>query len=176
MLFRMVLLGTLVAMIVLTLFAARSDAAISKTQKLQKSQSVVSWYENSGRWTLRPRYQFCADLRSARAAGRCWRHRENLRWHRARVARLTPKPVLGHVQGWLCIHSKEGAWDAQTGNGYYGGLQMSYGWAGRVTNAALLSAAQQIAEAEAEAAEHGWSYDWMRGQWPNTFPPCSGYF
>ena len=23
----------------------------------------------------------------------------------------------------MCIHSHEGAWDANTGNGYYGGLQ-----------------------------------------------------
>ena len=25
---------------------------------------------------------------------------------------------------WLCIHSHEGAWNADTGNGYHGGLQM----------------------------------------------------
>lgn len=25
---------------------------------------------------------------------------------------------------WACIHSHEGAWNANTGNGYYGGLQM----------------------------------------------------
>lgn len=87
-----------------------------------------------------------------------------------------PKPVLGHLSGWLCIHSREGAWTAQTGNGYYGGLQMTYGWAGRVGNAALLSPAQQMSAAEAEAALHGWSYDWMQHQWPNTFPPCAGFF
>lgn len=27
---------------------------------------------------------------------------------------------------WLCIHSHEGAWNSNTGNGYYGGLQMDY--------------------------------------------------
>ncbi len=26
---------------------------------------------------------------------------------------------------WRCIHEHEGAWDANTGNGYYGGLQMT---------------------------------------------------
>jgi hypothetical protein len=30
----------------------------------------------------------------------------------------------GALQEWLCIHRYEGAWDANTGNGYYGGLQM----------------------------------------------------
>lgn len=29
-----------------------------------------------------------------------------------------------HYQAWLCIHRYEGAWNANTGNGYYGGLQM----------------------------------------------------
>jgi len=84
--------------------------------------------------------------------------------------------ALSHYSGWMCIHAREGSWNAQTGNGYYGGLQMSYGWAGRVSNAALLSPDAQVAAAEAEAAEHRWDYGWMASQWPNTFPPCSGYF
>ena len=29
-----------------------------------------------------------------------------------------------HLHDWLCIHGYEGGWKAQTGNGYYGGLQM----------------------------------------------------
>ena len=46
------------------------------------------------------------------------------------MQRLTPKPTLSHLAGWLCIHAREGAWNANTGNGYYGGLQMTYGWLG----------------------------------------------
>jgi hypothetical protein len=30
-----------------------------------------------------------------------------------------------HYGEWLCIHSHEGAWTADTGNGYFGGLQMN---------------------------------------------------
>jgi len=29
-----------------------------------------------------------------------------------------------HMRQWLCIHRYEGGWHANTGNGYYGGLQM----------------------------------------------------
>ncbi len=29
-----------------------------------------------------------------------------------------------HKRAWLCIHRHEGPWNANTGNGYYGGLQM----------------------------------------------------
>lgn len=89
---------------------------------------------------------------------------------------LHPVAVSSHYGGWMCIHSGEGAWDSQTGNGYYGGLQMSYGWAGRVANAALLSANEQIAVADEVAREHGYNDGWMRHQWPNTYPPCAGYF
>jgi hypothetical protein len=38
------------------------------------------------------------------------------------------------TDGLYCIHRYEGSWDANTGNGYYGGLQMdlpfqrAYGW------------------------------------------------
>jgi hypothetical protein len=94
--------------------------------------------------------------------------------HARTLSSASPQP--GHLAGWLCIHAREGAWDAQTGNGYYGGLQMTYGWAGRVENAALLSPAAQMAAADAEAAEHGFAYSWMAGQWPRTYPPCAGYF
>jgi hypothetical protein len=30
-----------------------------------------------------------------------------------------------HFSQWLCIHSHEGSWTADTGNGYFGGLQMN---------------------------------------------------
>lgn len=33
-------------------------------------------------------------------------------------------PGIPHYIAWLCIHSGEGSWNANTGNGYFGGLQM----------------------------------------------------
>jgi transglycosylase-like protein len=39
---------------------------------------------------------------------------------RARRAALSPP----RLAAWLCIHRHEGPWNARTGNGYYGGLQM----------------------------------------------------
>jgi hypothetical protein len=32
------------------------------------------------------------------------------------------------INGLYCIHKYEGAWNANTGNGYFGGLQMDYGF------------------------------------------------
>lgn len=80
-----------------------------------------------------------------------------------------------HYRGWNCIHSREGAWNANTGNGYYGGLQAHYGWGG-VPYMHLLSPLEQMWVAEHEYARSGYSHAWLAGQWPNTYPPCSGYF
>ena len=45
-----------------------------------------------------------------------WRNRASRVWHR--VVHVT------HKAQWLCIHRGEGGWSANTGNSYYGGLQM----------------------------------------------------
>lgn len=63
-------------------------------------------------------------------------HRAQLRWvqrelaeTRAAIARHQrlqhwAVPTGSDMGAWLCIHRGEGAWDSNTGNGYYGGLQM----------------------------------------------------
>jgi hypothetical protein len=80
-----------------------------------------------------------------------------------------------HYALWNCIHNGEGAWNANTGNGYYGGLQMTYGWDGLVSNAALLSPAQQMAAAETGYRQSGYSEAWLLGQWPVSSRSCLGY-
>jgi len=78
---------------------------------------------------------------------------------------------VGHLQLWLCIHSREGAWNANTGNGYYGGLQMTSGWGG-VARPDLMSPTAQMMLAERQYRASGYSLAWLEGQWPNTAPPC----
>jgi hypothetical protein len=59
-------------------------------------------------------------------------HREyaRLKWLRREHAQTRAKlvPRVKYLNAWLCIHAGEGAWNANTGNGYYGGLQMDYGF------------------------------------------------
>ncbi len=98
-------------------------------------------------------------------------------WSRRRVRAYRyakSHTTIPHRALWLCIHSREGAWNANTGNGYYGGLQMTYGWGG-VARADLLSPAEQMALAERQYRASGYSVAWLEGQWPNTSPPCLGY-
>jgi Transglycosylase-like domain len=50
-------------------------------------------------------------------------------WHsRAKTARKRFVAGPPHRAGWQCIHRYEGPWNARTGNGFYGGLQMDYGF------------------------------------------------
>jgi len=42
--------------------------------------------------------------------------------------RRTADAPVWLVNSFLCIHRFEGAWDTNTGNGYYGGLQMDWGF------------------------------------------------
>jgi Transglycosylase-like domain len=44
------------------------------------------------------------------------------------AAHLQPVLPPGLVQAFSCIHSYEGSWSSNTGNGYYGGLQMDAGF------------------------------------------------
>src|SRR5438876_5647928 len=46
------------------------------------------------------------------------------RWRRLARALIVRARRPPHLSQWLCIHHYEGSWTANTGNGYYGGLQM----------------------------------------------------
>jgi hypothetical protein len=97
--------------------------------------------------------------------------------HRAYLT-LHPTPVQPTVsaQSWLigafeCIHSHEGAWNANTGNGYYGGVQFGYAewqhYGGQYApRADLASPAEQISAAIAYYHDAGFE------PWPNTARMC----
>lgn len=59
-------------------------------------------------------------------------HREysRLKWLRRELkeTRAKLRPRIRYLSAWICIHNGEGAWNANTGNGYYGGLQMDAGF------------------------------------------------
>jgi hypothetical protein len=69
----------------------------------------------------------------------------------------------------LCIHEKEGAWDSNTGNGYYGGMQFDLGtWAsaGGTGRPDLQPASVQLRVAYTLWQRAGWA------PWPNTRLMC----
>jgi hypothetical protein len=76
---------------------------------------------------------------------------------------------------WRCIHEHEGAWNANTGNGYYGGLQMDitfqiahgYKFYKKWGTANLWPVWAQI-----EAAEDAYHSGRGFAPWPNTRRMC----
>jgi hypothetical protein len=91
-----------------------------------------------------------------------------------------PAPSLGGIpasiyRAFMCIHRGEGAWNANTGNGYYGGLQMDYGfmrtygseYLSRYGTADRWPPSVQIAVAY-KAYRSGRGF----GPWPNTARAC----
>jgi len=88
------------------------------------------------------------------------------------LAAPTSKPP--HYNQWLCIHRHEGAWNANTGNGYYGGLQMD--WSFMATYGRRLLRLKGPAHRwrpleQMWVAERAWR---TRGfwPWPNTARMC----
>jgi Transglycosylase-like domain len=59
----------------------------------------------------------------AKWAAELWRDRSS-QWNKRWVHYLKNRPTIKYLSQWICIHNHEGAWNANTGNGYYGGLQM----------------------------------------------------
>jgi hypothetical protein len=85
------------------------------------------------------------------------------------VGELAPPPVANGVWDRLAGCESTGHWAANTGNGYFGGVQMdmtfwrSYGGPAFAARPDLASRAQQIAVAERGLARQGWA----------AWPACS---
>jgi hypothetical protein len=76
---------------------------------------------------------------------------------------------------WRCIHEHEGAWNANTGNGYYGGLQMDYSFMqahGPQFLARWGTADKWPVWAQIAAAEDAYHSGRGFGPWPNTRRMC----
>jgi Transglycosylase-like domain len=75
---------------------------------------------------------------------------------------------------WECIHEHEGAWDSNTGNGYYGGLQMDIDFQlahGRQFYERWGTADKWPVWAQLAAAEDAYRTRGF-GPWPNTAAAC----
>jgi hypothetical protein len=69
-----------------------------------------------------------ATLPSGRATLRLWQRRSALAAVAVSEHRFEPAIPAWLSDSFLCIHHHEGAWTSNTGNGYYGGLQMDLGF------------------------------------------------
>jgi len=143
-------------------FARRAALALRRVYPGKVSRSFASAHGKSGQATLR-----LWQARLARAALDVVRH------GRAAVARPQVPSYL--ESAFLCIHRYEGAWNANTGNGYYGGLQMDRAFQGQYGSDYVRrwgTADGWPAWAQIHAAVR--AYQSGRGfyPWPNTARAC----
>lgn len=95
------------------------------------------------------------------------------RWRRARIiaAHNTPWSASWY-NGAICVHEHEGAWNSNTGNGYYGGMQfdsaswLANGGGSYASRADLASPHDQLLVAYHYWQSSGWN------PWPNTARMC----
>jgi Transglycosylase-like domain len=126
--------------------SARADLSIPRScARTRRLAEIWRWQA----WIARYRYQ---------------------RWQEGRLQR--ERRAL--YEKWRCIHEHEGAWDANTGNGYYGGLQMDVTFQrshGLRFYERWGTADQWPVWAQLEAAEDAYR---TRGftPWPNTARMC----
>lgn len=105
---------------------ARDLTALSTTQLAKYQKNELHHSSTTVRfWRNHPRL-YAAHWRFA--SQNAYFHRQRIKWlgkeYRETLAKLVPPVRM--LSAWTCIHGYEGAWNSNTGNGYYGGLQMDY--------------------------------------------------
>lgn len=149
------------------------------TRAIQHYKLVLAWFDANAKRTLQstnPYTRFVAHSVLTRA-------RVNIRAHRwlqevgakAKAEgwnRLHPYPP--HYQGWLCIHRFEGSW-RDSGDPYWGGLQMDRGFMRSYATRALLRrgwADKWTPLEQMWVAERAFNSGRGYGPWPNTARYC----
>ena len=132
----------LIAGVLLVAFAtalARPEVASAGQRELQILSQIERYQAETRRWErliLRRRTPVGVSARLSQSVEyrrwvlRLWRERA------ARARRLAAKPPF--LDAWLCIHRREARrWNANTGNGFYGGLQMDLAFQRRYASGLL---------------------------------------
>jgi hypothetical protein len=157
-------------------------------KRAHKSRTVLSFWSGKASWMLHPKQEKCWQIHGQKRRILCRIARRSLLEHTALLAEAERKLELlaiyalpiGNYEHWICIHKKEGAWNANTGNGYYGGLQMNMGFQrfyGSEFVAKYGTADKwppRVQMAVAQRAHDGYRGERPRGYgpWPNTARDC----
>ncbi len=101
-----------------------------------------------------------------------WQHAQRIAAAAAQATASSSPWTAAWYRGAMCVHSHEGAWDSNTGNGYYGGFQylpstwINSGGGQYASRADLATPHEQLLVTWHVTRSSGW------GQWPNTARMC----
>lgn len=165
-------------------------------QKVKYFQRSIAHEQTQVEWFTRARVNLRHSVRSLANSRSYTRwvndglkfHKQALRWHKSLLRRYRQKlaararrfhpTVTGlppHYREWLCIHGYEGAWNANTGNGYFGGLQMDISFQASYGGGLLHSKGTADKWTPLEqmwAAERAYASGRGFYPWPNTARYC----
>jgi hypothetical protein len=117
-----------------------------------------------------------AHARTSSATLRLWQVRSAAAAIQVAQHGYAKPPIPTFLQGaFLCIHRFEGAWNANTGNGYYGGLQMDRSFQSRYGGDYMVrwgTADNWPAWAQLQAAVRAYRSGRGFWPWPNTARAC----
>ena len=117
-------------MIVVTLVALLCPAgALAVPVEDDLLERIVRYRKQTWRWERLMGQPLTRPSRNPLSAGSEAYHRWVVRVWKARAVRA--RRAAAHpprLHAWRCIQRYEAPWHAATGNGYYGGLQMDYGF------------------------------------------------
>lgn len=132
---RIALIAVLIAVTAVSAANASTDGKLRRYERqAAKHESVLRFFNNHA-WMTAPRYAKCWQVTGWQRRRVCRIARSEVEEHTARLAnvrRMIEKLTavagpIGNVSAWNCIHGYEDGgfgWTVNTGNGYYGGLQM----------------------------------------------------
>jgi hypothetical protein len=164
-----------------SLSSANSTKLQKTCAKAHKSLTTVRFLQSpKHHWMLAPRYRKWWQVPNKKWRKTVRRARALLRYHENQLAaasqRIRQLTFPSYLESaFLCIHHYEGAWNANTGNGYYGGLQMDTSFQssyGREFVAQWGTADNWPVWAQLEAAKRAYMSGRGFGPWPNTALAC----
>jgi hypothetical protein len=116
-------LATFIAVAALAIAGASESAAGQKAfpqpKKFRSAQHRVNYLKRAVRY-----HKYIAN--NGKGHNKRW-HAKAVKWTVRELQEARAKLLPKHYQEWLCIYGYENGgygWTANTGNGYYGGLQM----------------------------------------------------
>ena len=166
----------------------------SLTRQVHALRGTVNFYQphHKGHWALHLRYKKCYQVTGWQRVRVCQHSRRALASAAESLPDLERQLALkqihvlylqidsSEIAAFGCIHSKEGSWTSDTGNKYYGGLQMDLGFQ-KTYGAEFLALwgtannwpieAQIVAAHRAKVGYGGYGARGY-GPWPKTGPAC----
>jgi hypothetical protein len=116
--------------------APKQEKKLKHFKKLKmQSRNAINFWNHQRPDALYPKYKKCSRVPEKWRQRQCHKARRHLAAHQVRYVKMGTRIQeiqflrwpIGNVSNWLCIYSHEhgrGGWSTNTGNDYWGGLQM----------------------------------------------------